>query len=141
MHLHMLAGGAASWRSVKKTLVATSTMEAVYFFFLGDIRGYLVKSFTSGFELRILRIYSDNSVVAFMSKNNMNGNQSIHIDIKYLALKERVIANEVLIEHIRIELIIGDPLMKGMPPQLLKDIKVQIALVSIQSVLISFYVN
>ena len=40
---------------------------------------------------RPLRIYCDNSVVVFMAKNNKSGSQNKHIDIKYLAIRERVL--------------------------------------------------
>lgn len=102
----------------------------VHFFFWGDIKGYLVKSFISGLRVansifKPLRIYSGNSAAALLPKNNKIGNWSIHIDIKCLAWKEHVKANEALIERIRTELMIRDPLRKGMPPKLLKDLVVK----------------
>ena len=39
---------------------------------------------------RPLRIFCDNSIVVCMAKNNESGSQSKHIDIKYLAIRERV---------------------------------------------------
>ena len=44
-----------------------------------------------------------------------------HIDIKYLAIRERVKEKKVVIEHISTELMIVDPLTKGMPPLKFKD--------------------
>ena len=70
---------------------------------------------------RTLRIFYNNSVVAFMAKNNKNGSRSKHIDIKYLAIRERVKEKKVIIEHISTELMIADPLTKGMPPLKFKD--------------------
>jgi len=66
------------------------------------------------YVLRPLKIYCDNSVVAFLAKNNKSGSRSKHIDIKYLTIRERVKANEIIIENISIELMIADPLTKGM---------------------------
>ncbi|KAK6163477.1 hypothetical protein DH2020_000341 [Rehmannia glutinosa] len=40
----------------------------------------------------------------FMAKNNKSGSRSKHIDIKYLAVRERVKEKKVVIEHISIEL-------------------------------------
>jgi len=51
-----------------------------------------------------------------MTKNNKSGSQNKHINIKYLAIIERVKDKKVIIEHISTELMIADPLTKGMPP-------------------------
>ena len=53
------------------------------------------KSFTSGLRImdsisRPLGIFCDNSATVFMAKNNKSGSRSKHIDIKHLAIKERV---------------------------------------------------
>jgi len=56
-----------------------------------------------------------------MAKNNKSGSQSKHIDIKYLAIRERVKDKKVVIEHISIELMITDPLTKGMPSFKFRD--------------------
>ena len=65
---------------------------------------------------RPLSIYCDNSVAVFMTKNNKSGSRIKHINIKYLVVRERVKEKKVIIEHISIELMIDDPLTKGMPP-------------------------
>ena len=68
-----------------------------------------------------LKIYCDNSAAVFLAKNNKSSSRSKHIDIKYLAIKERVKENKVVIEHVSTELMIADPLTKGMPPKSFKD--------------------
>jgi len=70
---------------------------------------------------RPLKLYCDNSTAMFMVKNNKNGSRSKHIDIKYLAIKERVKEKKMVIEHVSTELMIVDPLTKGMPPKNFKD--------------------
>ena len=123
----MLAGGAVSWRSVKQTLTATSTMEAEFVScFEATSHGVWLKSFMSGLRIfdsvsRPLRIFCDNSVVVFMAKNNKSDSRSKYIDIKYLAIRERIKDKKVVIEHISTELMIADPLTKGMPPNIFKD--------------------
>ena len=87
----------------------------------------MFKSFITGLRIvdsisRPLRIYCDNSVAVFMAKNNKSGSQSKHIDIKYLAIKEHVKEKKVVIEHVSTELMIVDPLTKGMPPIRFKDL-------------------
>ena len=65
-YVFMLANGAASWRSIKQTLIATSTMESEFVScFESTSHGVGLKSFISG--LRVvdsaewpLRLYCDN---------------------------------------------------------------------------------
>ena len=68
-----------------------------------------------------MRIYCDNSTAVCMAKNNKSSSQSTHIDNKYLAIRERVKNNKVVIEHVSTGLMIADPLTKGMPPFRFKD--------------------
>ena len=56
-----------------------------------------------------------------MAKNNKSGSQIKHINIKYLAIRERVKEKKVVIKHISTELMIANPLTKGMPPLKFKD--------------------
>ena len=77
---------------------------------------------------RPLNLYCDNSVAVFMAKNNKSGSRSKRIDIKYLAIRECVIELKVVIEHISTELMIADPLTKGMPSKYFKDHVVQMGL-------------
>ena len=126
-YIFMLASGAISWRSAKQSLIATSTMEVEFVScFEATSHGVWLKSFISGLRLvdsisKPLRIYCDNSAAVFLAKNNKSGSRSKHIDIKYLAIRERVKENKVVIEHVSTELMIADPLTKGMPPLKFKD--------------------
>ncbi|KAL0366988.1 UNVERIFIED_CONTAM: Secreted RxLR effector protein [Sesamum radiatum] len=125
-YIFMIASGAISWRSAKQTLIATSTMEAEFMSCFEAIsHGVWLKSFISDLKImdsicRSLRIYSDYSAAVFMAKNKSES-QSKHIDIKYLAIRERVKEEKVIIEHISTELMLADPLTKGMPPKNFKD--------------------
>lgn len=115
----MFDGRAVSWRSTKLTFIATSTMEA-------EFLSCLMKSFISRLRItdlisRPLRMYSDNSVAIFMAKNNKSGSRSKHIDIKYLAIQERVKEKTVGIDHVSTELMISDHLRKGMLSLKFKD--------------------
>ncbi len=123
----MMAGGAVSWRSAKQTLTTTSTMEAEFISCLeATLHGVWHKSFISGLRImdsisKPLRMYCDNSAAIFMAKNNKSGSRSKHIDIKYLAIREHVKEKKVVIEHISTDLMIVDPLTKGMPLLKFKD--------------------
>jgi len=126
-YIFMMASGAISWRSVKQTLIATSTMEVEFVScFEVTSHGVWLKSFIYGLKIvytisRPLRIFCDNLVVIFMAKNNKNESQSKQIDIKHLAIRERVKDKKVIIEHTRTKLMIVDPLTKGMSPFKFKD--------------------
>ena len=56
-----------------------------------------------------------------MAKNNKSGSRSKHVDIKYLAIRERVKKKKVVIEHINTELMLVDSLTKDLPPSRFKD--------------------
>ena len=120
----MLAGGVISWRSVKQTLTATFTMEAEFVScFEATSHGVWLKSILFGLRVvaisRSLKLYCDNSSTIFMAKNNKSESRSKHIDTKYLAIRERVKEKTVVFEHISIELMISDPLTKGMPAKVM----------------------
>ncbi|RVW89844.1 Retrovirus-related Pol polyprotein from transposon TNT 1-94 [Vitis vinifera] len=136
-YIFILVGRAISWRSVKQTLTATSTMEVEFIScFEATSHGVWLKSFISRLRImdsisRPLSIYCNNSAVVFIEKNNKSGSQRKHIDIKYLAIRERVKEKKVVIEHISIELMIVDPLTKDMPLLKFKDHVVNMGLSSL----------
>ena len=102
-YIFIINGGAVSWRSVKQTLIATSTMEAKFIScFKATSQGVWLKSFISGHRVmdsisRPLRIFCDKSVAVFLAKNNKSGSRSKHIDIKYLAIREHVNEKQVVL--------------------------------------------
>ena len=136
-YIFLLAEGAISWKSVKQTLVATSTMEAEFVScFEASSQGIWLKNFITGLKIvdsisRPIKMYCDNIAAVFLAKNNKSGSRSKHIDIKYLALKERVKANQVVIEHISTKEMLADPLTKGMHPKEFKDLVPRLGLKSL----------
>ena len=56
-----------------------------------------------------------------LAKNNRSGSRSKQIDIKYFVIREHVKEKKMVIEHISIELMIADPLTKGMLSMKSKD--------------------
>ena len=75
-YIFKLADGVVSWRNVKQTLTATSTMEAKFVsYFEASSHGVWLKSFISGFRIvnsisRPLKLYCDKLVAVFMVKNS-----------------------------------------------------------------------
>ena len=126
-YIFMFTGGVVSLRSVKHTLIATFTMEAEFVFcFEVTSHGVWMKSFISRLRIvdsisRPLKIFCDNSTIVFFAKNNKSINRSKHINIKYLPIREHVKDKIVVIEHINTELMIANPLTKGMPLSKFKD--------------------
>ena len=68
-----------------------------------------------------MRLYYDNSDAVFLAKNDKSESRCKHVNIKYLAIRERVKEKKVVIEYVSTELMIADPLTKGMPPKKFKD--------------------
>ena len=94
--------------------------------FEATLQGVWLKSFIFGLRImdsisKPLRMYCGNSTLVFMAKNKKSGSRNKHIDIQYLAIREHVKENKVVIEHISTELMIANPLTKGMPPFKFKD--------------------
>nr|ABW74556.1 copia-like pol polyprotein [Boechera divaricarpa] len=91
-YLFLLAEGAISWKSGKQSVIATSTMEA---------------EFVACFEATL---YSS-------QKNDKYSKGAKHMELKYLSVKEEVQKQRVSFEHIRTDMMIADPLTKGLPPK------------------------
>ena len=136
-YIFMLASGVVSWRSVKQSLTATSTMEVEFVScFEVTSHGVWLRSFIMGLRVvdsiqRPLRLYCDNSAAVFLAKNDKSRSQSKHIDIKYSSIGERVKENKGVIEQLSNELMIADPLTKGMSPKQLRDHVINMGLRSI----------
>ncbi|RVW13581.1 Retrovirus-related Pol polyprotein from transposon TNT 1-94 [Vitis vinifera] len=139
-YIFMLAGGAVSWKSVKQTLIASSTMEAEFIAcYEASNHGIWLRNFVT--QLRIvdgiekpLRINCDNKAAELYSKNNRNLSKSKHIDIKFLVVKERVQSLQVSIEHISTNSMIADPLTKGLPPKVYHEHVTHMGVVHIDDV-------
>uniref|UniRef100_A0A2N9IIM3 Reverse transcriptase Ty1/copia-type domain-containing protein n=1 Tax=Fagus sylvatica TaxID=28930 RepID=A0A2N9IIM3_FAGSY len=95
-YLFMLAKGAISWKSAKQTIIASSTMEAEFVAcFEVTVHGLWLRNFISGFGIvdsvsKPVRIYCDNSVAVFFSKNEKYSKGAKHMELKYLIVKEDV---------------------------------------------------
>lgn len=122
-YLFLLAGGAISWKSGKQSVIATSTMEAEFVAcFEATIHALWLRNFISGLRIvdtiaKPLRIYCDNSAAVFFSKNDKYSKGAKHMELKYLSVKEEVQKQRVSFEHIRTDMMIADPLTKGLPPK------------------------
>ena len=110
----MLAKEVVSWKSVKQSLIATSTMEVEFTAcYEASNQAMWLQNFiielciVDGIE-RPLRINCDNKAIELYSKNNKSLSKSKHIDLKFLVVKERVQSFQVSIEHTSINFMIAD---------------------------------
>jgi len=121
--VYLLARGAISWKSAKQTVIVASTMEAEFVAcFEAIVQANWLRNFVSGLEIvdsivKPLRIYCDNSATVFFSKNDKCSKGAKHMELKYLAVKEEGQKHRVSIKHISTDLMIVDPLIKGLPPK------------------------
>ena len=121
--MFLLAGGAVSWKSGKQSVIATSTMEAEFVAcFEATIHALWMRNFISGLGIvdsiaRPLRIYCDNTAAVFFSKNDKYSRGAKHMELKFLSVKKEVQKRKVSFEHVRTDLMIADPLTKGLPPK------------------------
>ena len=118
----MMAGGAISWKSVKQTLRASSTMKAKFVACYGVVTQEIwLKNFISRLLVidsisQPIKIFCDNSVVVFFSKNNKSSKGSKHIELKYLTVRDLVKNEDITVEHIDVTNMLADPLTKGLRP-------------------------
>jgi hypothetical protein len=122
-YIFMLVGGAISWRSAKQTMIVSSTMAAEFIiYFEASNHEIWLRNFVT--ELRIvdtiklpLKLYYDNSLAVLYSNNNRSSSKFKQIDIKFLAVKERVQSRLISIEHIGTTSMLVDPPTKGLIPK------------------------
>jgi hypothetical protein len=104
-------------------MIASSTMTAKFIACFEALNHRIwLRNFVTG--LRIvdtiklpLKLYCDNSSVVLYSNNNRSSSKSKHIDIKFLAVKERVQSGLISIEHIGTASMLADPLTKRLIPK------------------------
>jgi len=90
------------------------------------IHALWLRNFISGLGVvdtitKPLKIYCDNVAAVFFSKNNKYSKCAKHMEIKYFTVKEEVQKQRVLLENIRTDLMIADPLTKGLQPKTFKE--------------------
>ncbi|XP_043703078.1 secreted RxLR effector protein 161-like [Telopea speciosissima] len=119
-YIFLMGGGPISWKSVKQTIIASSTMQAEFVaLFEATKQVVWLRNFISELKVvdsisRPLRVWCDNTSAVCFSKNNKKTSSSKHIEIKYLLVKEKVCSKEVEVEHISMEKMVVDPLTKDL---------------------------
>ena len=117
----MMTRGIVSWKSVKQTLTASSTMEVEYVAcYEACCHAIWMQNFISTLGVvdsisKPLKLFSDNSAVVAFSKNTRSTSRSKHIDVKFYFVKEKVVKSLIDIEHMSTKGMLADPLTKGLP--------------------------
>ena len=78
---------------------------------------------------RPIVIYCDNNASMLYSKNNKISMGFKNMEIKYLTVKDLVKKGDIVIEHIRTESMLVDPLTKGLKPIAFKEHVVNIGVI------------
>ena len=126
-YVFLLSEGAISWKSAKQDCIATSTMEAEFVAcYETTIQALCLRNFISRLGVidsifKPLKIYCDNSVTIFFSKNDRYSRGAKHMELKYLSVKDEVRKQKVSIQHIRTDMMVADPLTKGLQPKAFKE--------------------
>ena len=95
-YIFKLAGGVISWKSVKKSLIASSTMHAEFVTCYDAssqvvwLRNLILEMQVVDSISRPIVIYCYNNAAVFYSKNNKISIGSKHMEIKYLIVKDLV---------------------------------------------------
>ena len=95
-YIYLLARGAISWKSVKQSIVASSTMAAKFVAcYEASNHGIWLRNFVTGLRILdgieiLLKLFCDNKSVVLYSNKNKSSTKSKFIDIKFLVVKERV---------------------------------------------------
>ena len=81
------------------------------------LRTFIFKLGTIDSIARLLKIYCDNFIAVFFSKNDKYSKGAKHMKLNYFTVKEDVYKQRVSIEHINTNLMIVDTLTKRLPPK------------------------
>ena len=138
VYIYLLTGGVISWKSVKQSIVASSTKAGEFVAcYEASNHGMWLRYFVMGLCIvdgieRPLKLFCDNKSAVLYSNNNRSLTKSKFIDIKFLVVKERVQSGLISIEHIGTNSMIVDPLTKELPPKVFHEQNAHMGVVSLQ---------
>lgn len=90
------------------------------------IHALRLRNFISELEIvdtvsRPLKIYCNNSIPVFFSKNEKYSREAKHMELKYFIVKGKIQKQRVCIEYIKTDLMVVNPLTKGLQPKTFKE--------------------
>ena len=120
-YVFTLGGGAISWRSIKQSYIANSTMEAEYVAACEAVKEVVwLKKFLSGLglvrtEQILITLFYDNSGAVTQSKDPRNHKKGKHIERKYHIIRDIVAYGDVVVAKIESANNLADPFTKALP--------------------------
>ena len=114
-YIFMMVERAVLWKSVKQTLIASSTMEAKYMAcYEATCHAIWLRNFISSLEVvhstsRPLTLFYDNFITISFSRNTKSTSHSKHIDVKFFFVKEKVVESLISVEHSPTTSMLADP--------------------------------
>ena len=137
-----MAGGAISWKSVKQTLVTSSTIEAEFVAcYEASNQAIWLRNFISGLQLvdlvkRPLQLYCDNKAAELYCKSDKSSARLRNINIKFFVVENRVRNNIVSIDSISTSFNIADLLTKGLLSKVFSEYVAHMGMTSPNDILV-----
>jgi hypothetical protein len=126
-NLFKLAGGAISWSSSNQNVMTSSTIY-VEFVACYEATGQAMwlKKFVPGLRVvdsieRPLKLYCDNEPAVLYTHNNKKTKASMHINIRFYVVKEKIQDQTISLEHISTKKMSVNPVTKGLPPSVFRE--------------------
>ena len=119
-----LGGGVVSWRSVKQSSIADSTMDAEYIAALKAekdavwLKNFLLDLGVVPSAQSVITLYCDNSGAVGNSKEPRSHKRGKHIERKYHLICEIVSKGDVVVSQIASEDNLADPFTKGLAKEM-----------------------
>ena len=113
-------GAVVSWRSIKQSCIADSTMEAKYVATSKAtkeavwLRKFLMELGVIAKAIDPMILYCDNSGVLAQAKEPKNHSHGKHIERKYCLVREIVQRGDIIVEKIAFEDNLADPFTKSL---------------------------
>ena len=139
-YIYLLVGGAVSWKSAKHCLITSSTVVVEFIAcYKASNHEIWLRNFITGLHIvdgvdRPFRLFYDNRSAVLYSNNNRSTTKSKYLDIKFLAVKERVQSGQLSIDHIGTDSMIADLLTKGLPPKTFHEHTAHIGVMSLKDI-------
>lgn len=114
-----LYGKAITWNTKRQKTVAASSTEAEYMALYESVREAMyLRQFCQSMHVDILdpiTIYEDNQGCISIANNATCNKRTKHIDVKYHLIRERIVANEIVVSYIPTEHQDADSFTKALP--------------------------
>ncbi|KAL4199058.1 hypothetical protein AMTRI_Chr03g49260 [Amborella trichopoda] len=123
-YMFMLGGGEIFWKSKKQDIVALSTLESDYVACcLAAKEAVWIKKFLNQLNFHLVcceavQIFCDNTTAIYVSKEPRFHKISRHMKPYFYHLRNKVRLNEIEISYISTDLMIANPLTKGVVPNI-----------------------